>query len=210
MTGGEGLSEMAGNWVITVLLIALWMYCLSIFKRRKQAFFYFLVGSVGMFVFCFSILEPVLTVPLARIVCYLTGAVGRLTGTFTAYASYGILFIENANGPVSLYVDFECAGLVEILVFLSLLTFFQAYRWYEKLWIGALGSLGIMAANVLRLTIICIMIHLKGNEVYYLAHTIVGRLVFYVLAIMLYFYVFTRRQIRQQRVGEFQYHDKND
>lgn len=201
---------MTGKWVIIVLLSVLWAYGLSIFKRRKQAFFYFITGSTGIFVLCFAVLEPVLTVPLARLVCYLTGAVGRLTGAFAAYASYGILFIENADGPVSLYVDFECAGVVEILVFLSLLVFFQAYRWYEKLWIGALGCMGIMAANVLRLTIICIMIHLKGNEIYYLAHTIVGRFVFYVLAIMLYFYVFTRRQIRQQRVGEFQYHDKAD
>lgn len=161
-----------------------------------------------MFVFAFTIFEPILTAPLAKLVCYLTGAMGRLLGMFSAYASYGILFIEESEGgPVSLYVDFECAGLVEILVFLSLLTFFQAYKWREKIIVGILGIAAILAANILRLMIICIMIHFMGNEVYYLAHTIVGRMVFYLFTIMLYFYVFTRRQIKHQRVGEFDYND---
>jgi len=201
---------MMQNWAILLLLMIIWIYALSIFRRKQQFFFSFLVGAVGLFIFLFVILEPVLTVPLARIVCYLTGWVGRLTGMFESYVSYGILFIENINGPVSLYIDFECAGLVEILVFLSLLIFFQAYKWYEKLWVGIVGVLIVIGANVLRLTVICIMVHLYGNEIYYLAHTIVGRLVFYVIAILLYFYVFTRRQVRQQRVGDFQYNDKTN
>lgn len=198
------------NWIL-ILLIIIWIYVLSIFKRKKQGFFFFLLGSVGTFLFSFVILYPILTEPLARLVCDITGMVGRLTGIFKAYSSYGILFIENVTGgPVSLYVDFECAGLVENLVFLSLLLFFPAYKWYEKIWVGAVGVIGVMAANVLRLTIICIMIHVWGNEMYYLAHTIVGRLVFYVLSIMLYFYIFTRRQIKRQQVGEFSYNDKTN
>ena len=137
-----------------------------------------------MFAFSFVILEPILTAPLAKLVCYLTGVMGRLTGFFTAYASYGILFVDNANGPVSLYVDFECAGLVEILVIVSLIVFFQAYKWNEKIWVSILSVLGILTANILRLTVICIMIHFLGNEVYYLAHTIVGRFVFYMIVVL--------------------------
>lgn len=197
------------NWPVMILIFCIWVYALSIFKRKKQSFFFFFVGAVGMFVGLFVLLEPVLTAPLAKLVCYLTGVVGRLTGIFTAYSSYGILFIENVvGGPVSLYIDFECAGLVELLVFLSLLSFFPAYRWYEKLWVGAVGAVSIMLANILRLSMICILIHVFGNEIYYLAHTIIGRLVFYVLTLLLYFYVFTRRQIKQQRIGDFSYDDE--
>lgn len=198
------------NLVMLLLFVIIWVYVISIFQRKKQSFFFFFIGGVGLFILCFVVLEPVLTAPLAKLVCYLTGLVGRLTGIFSAYASYGILFIEAEKGPVSLYVDFECAGLIEILVYLSLLVFFQAYNWKEKLGVGILGVLGILAANVLRLTVICVMIHVGGNDIYYLAHTIVGRMVFYLFAISLYFYVFTRRQIRQQRIGEFSYNDKND
>lgn len=198
------------NMVMLVLFIIIWAYVIGIFYRKKQSFFFFVVGCVGLFVFLFIILEPILTAPLAKLVCYLTGLVGRMTGIFSAYSSYGILFIEAESGPVSLYVDFECAGLVELLVYVCLLLFFQAYKWYEKILVGIAGILGIIAANVLRLVVICVIIHFGGNSVYYLAHTIVGRLVFYLFTITLYFYVFTRRQIRQQRVGEFQYNDKNN
>lgn len=196
------------KWTLILLIIG-WMYILSIFKRKGLAFFSFFVGSVGFFLFAFVILFPILSAPMERLVCDLTGIVGNMSGIFTAYSSYGVLFIENeVGGPVSLYVDFECAGLVENLVFLSLVLFFPAYRWYEKIWVGILGVIVIMAANVLRLNVICIMIHIFGNDIYYLAHTIVGRMVFYVISIMLYFYVFTRRQVKQQRVGEFEYNDK--
>lgn len=197
--------------LIHIFLIIGWIYLLSVFKRKKQGFFFFLFGSVGLFIFSFILLYPVLTAPLARLVCDLTGIVGDLTGIFKAFSSYGILFIENVTGgPVSLYVDFECAGLVENLVFLSLLLFFPAYKWYEKIWVGILGIAGVMTANVLRLTIICIMIHAGGNDMYYLAHTIVGRMIFYAFSIMLYFYIFTRRQIKRQQVGEFSYNDKTN
>lgn len=198
------------NVMIVLALAALWIYILSVFGRKKLEFFRFLTGSVGMFLFLFFILEPVLTAPLARMVCWLTGWVGKLLGSFKAYSSYGILFIENANGPVSLYVDFECAGLVEILVFLSLITFFAVYTTAQKFLVGFLGTLWIILSNIIRLTVICCIIHVWGNESYYLAHTIVGRVVFYGLSVMMYFYVFTRSQVRKQKVGEFQYDEKND
>jgi len=196
---------------VTIFLIIVWIYLLSVFKRKEMTFFFFLLGSVGFFALSFVYLYPVATATLARFVCDLTGVVGRVTGVFTSYSSYGVLFIDNIKeGPISLYIDFECAGLVEMLVFSSLLLFFPAYRWFEKIWVEIVAMTIILAANVLRLSIIAIMIHFGGNDVYYLAHTIVGRLVFYVITIMLYFYVFTRRQIKQQKVGEFSYNGRID
>lgn len=199
-----------GKWLVILLVLLIWIYILTIFDRKKQGFFYFFVGSVGFFAFSYTSLSSFVTFPLARLVCYLTGLIGRATGTFTAYSSYAVLFIENIDGPISLYIDFECAGLIEILVFISLLLFFKAYKWYEKIWVGILGVLIIFAANILRLLTICFIINQYGNESYYLAHTIVGRLLFYAISISLYFYVFTRRQIKRQSVGEFSYNEDTD
>lgn len=195
--------------IIIAVITVVWIYLLTVFKRKKFDFFYFVVGSVGAFFYSFFLLQPILTGPLARLVCYLTGLLGDLTGMFQAYSDYGILFIEHMDGPISLYIDFECAGLVEILVYIVLVGFYAVYNWKEKLALFAGGILWIMAANVFRLFVICCIIHIWGNEAYYMAHTIVGRLLFYGLSICLYFYVFTRAQIRKQRVGGFGYDDKN-
>lgn len=190
---------------IYVLLFAIWIYILTVFKRRQLDFFYFLLGSIGVFLFSFVLLREILTRILTTLTCYLTGLLGNALGFFKAYTSHSILFVENADGPISLYVDFECGGVIEILVFISLIFFFAVYNLKEKVVISFLGTLWIITANVIRLFSICLIIHLFGNESYYIAHTIVGRLLFYALSIILYFYVFTRAQIRRQRIGDFGY-----
>lgn len=191
--------------VIFILLFIIWLYALSIFKRRKLEFFYFLIGSIGTFLFSFIAFREILTELLTNLTCYLTGIIGNALGFFRAYTAHAILFVENEDGPISLFVDFECAGVIEILVFISLIWFFAVYNVKEKLCVSVLGTLWIVMANIIRLFSICLIINQFGNESYYLAHTIVGRIIFYALSIAMYFYVFTRAQIRKQRVGEFGY-----
>lgn len=191
--------------VLYIVLFIVWIYILTVFKRKKLEFFYFLTGSIGTFLFAFVLLRNILTEILTTLTCFLTGLLGNALGIFKAYTAHSILFVENADGPISLYVDFECGGVIEILVFLSLIWFFAVYNVKEKFGISIIGILWIIAANIIRLFSICLIINQFGNESYYVAHTIVGRLIFYALSIILYFYVFTRAQIRKQRVGEFGY-----
>ena len=184
---------------------AVWIYILTVFKRRKLEFYYFLLGSIGTFLFAFVLLKGIMTEILTTMTCFLTGLLGNALGIFKAYTTHSILFVENADGPISLYVDFECGGVIEILVFISLIFFFAVYNLKEKICISLVGIVWIIAANIIRLFSICLIINQFGNESYYVAHTIVGRLIFYALSIILSFYVFTRAQIRRQRVGEFGY-----
>lgn len=200
---------MVSRIIIFIVLFIVWIYILTVFKRRKLEFFYFLVGSIGTFLFSFAALRNVLTQILTTLTCFLTGILGNALGLFKAYTSHSILFIENWDGPISLYVDFECGGVIEILVFISLVWFFAVYKTKEKLLISLAGIVWIIAANIIRLFSICLIINKFGNESYYVAHTIVGRLIFYALSIILYFYVFTRAQIRKQRVGEFGYDNED-
>lgn len=194
--------------IALIILFAAWIYILTVFKRRKLEFFYFLTGSIGTFLFSFAVLRNFLAKILTTLTCFLTGLLGNALGIFKAYTSHSILFVENSDGPISLYVDFECGGVIEILVFISLIFFFAVYNVREKICISLIGALWIIAANIIRLFSICLIINQFGNESYYVAHTIVGRLLFYALSIILYFYVFTRTQIRRQRVGEFDYDNK--
>ena len=49
------------------------------------------------------------------------------------------------------------------------------------------------------------MIHFLGTDYYYMAHTIVGRIFFYLLQVILYFYVFTKPQVLRMKTGGFNY-----
>ena len=191
--------------VVGVLLLLAWLYILSVLDRAKLNFWHFLAGSLGFFLFLMVLVRPVLTEPLARGVAAIAGLVGTLTGTFSVYFRYGILFIEAVGGAITLQIDFECSGIIEIMAFLSLLLFFRVYTGWERAFLAITGTIYIVLANALRVTVICEMIHFFGPGVYYLAHTLVGRIVFYVLSILLYFYVFTKPQIVRMKIGKFSY-----
>lgn len=197
--------------VFAILAFVVWIYLLSVFYRGKMGFFYFIFGSIGSFFFLMLYLKPILMPVLVQLVTSVTGILGRGTGLFEAYRDYSILFIESPKdgGALSLYIDFECSGIIEILVFVSLLAFFQVYGVWQRIVIGAIGCVVIFFSNVTRIFIICVMIRILGNEVYYLAHTLIGRIVFYIFAVLLYYFVFTKAQIVRQKVGGFSYAQNN-
>lgn len=190
---------------VVLICLMIWVYLLSVFKRGKLDFWYFIAGSVGAFVFMMFFLEPVLTWPLTNAVAVVAGLLGKISGYYRAYFEYGVLFIDNKKSSISLYIDYECSGIIEILAFSSMLWFFQVYQLYEKMIVTVIGVLWIFIANVLRIFVICTLIYYWGNDIFYFAHTIFGRLVFYGLSVALYFHVFTRPQIVRQRIGSFHY-----
>ena len=195
--------------VIALICFLVWLYVLWTCHRGRLKFFEFIIGSVGLFVVMMIWIQPIITVPLTKLVAMVAGELGELTGMYDSYYQYSMLFIPKSTAAVSLYVDLECSGVIETMAFLSLLWFFKVYNVYEKVVVSILGILGIFAANVIRIFCICTMIYIWGNDIFYFAHSIFGRMVFYVFSIALYFYVFTKAHIVRQRVGNFSYGDQN-
>ncbi len=193
------------KYILCFVFFLIWLFLLRLLTKAKLYFWRFLTGSVGLFLLLFILVQPVMTKPLARCVAAVSGVFGTLTDTFSPFFRYGVLFIETAGGAMTLQIDFECSGIVEIMAYLSLLVFFRVYTRNERVVLAILGTGGIILANVLRIIVICEMIHFGGTGLYYIAHSLVGRLVFYTLSVLLYFYVFTKPQIVRMKVGSFKY-----
>lgn len=191
--------------VLVAVCTVLWLYALHVLKRAQLHFWRFLVGSMGLFVILMVAVRPAMTMPLARAVSALAGVVGTLTDTFTTYFKYGIIFVELPAGSLTLTVDFECSGIIEILAYLCLLAFFPIYQLHEKMLLGAAGTAFIMLSNALRIVLICLSARHWGIEVYFIMHAFVGRILFYGLSILLYFFVFTKAQVIHMKVGNFSY-----
>ena len=191
--------------VIFVVLTLVWLINLRILYKIKNQAAFIIVGMLGMFVLLMVFVRPWATQPLARIVAALAGFVGRLTGTFMPFFKYGILFVSTGSGSITLQIDFECSGIIEIMVYLSILAFFRVYTVYERAILSAVGVIYIIVSNALRIIIIATMIHFGGENMYYIAHTYVGRIFFYAATIVLYFYVFTKSQVVRMKVGSFSY-----
>lgn len=193
------------KYLIYLIIIGVWIYVLHVLTKSKLLFWRFLLGAFGLFILLMVGVRPVLTKPLSQVVAVIAGGFGNLTGTFTAFFKYGILFVRSASESITMQVDFECSGIIEIIAFLSLLAFFEVYNINEKIIVGILGILSIVFANAIRIIVICELIYIGGTDMYYIAHTIIGRLLFYGMSIVLYFYVFTRPQIIRTKVGRFTY-----
>lgn len=193
------------KYIVCTVLIALWIYLLSVFKRAGLHFWRFIAGSFGLFIFLMALARPLLAQPLAKAVASVSGLVGSLTNTFSVYFKYGIIFIESAAGAITLQIDLECSGIIEIIAFVSLLAFFKVYTVNERIALGVLGSMYIILVNSLRIICICLIIHFFGSGAYFVSHTIIGRLVFCVFYTLLYFCVFTRSQIIRMKIGKFAY-----
>lgn len=192
------------NWIVVVAIV-IWIYLLTVFKRAKLDFWYFTAGSAGLFTVAIIVLQPVLMLPMQNAIAAVSGLLGELTKTYESYFEKGLLFISHGTTQMSLYIDFECSGIIETFAFLALLWFFPAYQFYEKIVVSVVGIIGIFIANVLRIFIICQVIYWGGQDMYFVAHSFVGRLVFYACTIALYFYVFTKEQVVRQKVGAFRY-----
>ena len=115
------------RYIILLIFLVVWLYILHVTKKAKLPFWHFLWGSAGLFVIIFVGFKDVLTQPMANIVAAVAGIVGKMTGVFEPYYKYGIIFVESAKDSITLKIDFECSGIIEITAFLSLLIFFNVY-----------------------------------------------------------------------------------
>ena len=59
---------MSVNPIVTVAVIAVWLYILSVLTRAKLYAWKFMWGSFGLFLIMMITIRPMLTMPLARCV----------------------------------------------------------------------------------------------------------------------------------------------
>lgn len=196
--------------IFTVVCFLVWIYLLSVFTRGKLYFYQFIWGSVGLFVFMMMWIQPVAIRPLTNLVCSAAGVAGRMTGFYESYSEYSMLFVQHGSEAISLCIDYECSGIIEMMAYVSMLAFFRVYDWMQHIILSVLGCMMIFFANIIRLFVIGTTIYYFGNDAYYIAHTIVGRIIFYALSVILYYYIFTKSQIVKQKIGGFHYAKNTD
>ena len=197
-------------YVVAAAAIALWVWLLRVLRKAGLKFWRYLLGSCGIFLILLILVRPWIVLPLARLIAAIAGIFGKVTGFYQAYYRYGVIFIESLNGAITVNIDLECSGFIEISAFLSLLSFYGIYNIPERIYIAVVGTLYTMLTNALRISVICTMIHFLGTDYYYVAHTIVGRIVFYVLQVILYFFIFTKPHVLKMKTGDFGYHKKEE
>lgn len=178
-------------WLI-VLLGGAWLYVLSVLKRIGWSAAYVVLGVVGTFFIIISLANNNVISFLMRLNTSGAGVVGMLTGFYTVAPTLGIIHIVSGQSAINLFITYECSALIELAAYIALVLFFPFFKnLQQRLKLLGFGVIYLLLANMLRLTVTALIIHFLGLPSLIWAHVIVGRLIFYVLTIILYFYVFT-------------------
>lgn len=192
-------------WLI-VLLGGAWLYVLSVLKRIGWSAAYVVLGVVGTFFIIISLANNNVISFLMRLNTSGAGVVGMLTGFYTVAPTLGIIHIVSGKSAINLFITYECSALIELAAYIALVLFFPFFKnLQQRLKLLGFGVIYLLLANMLRLTVTALIIHFLGLPSLIWAHVIVGRLIFYVLTIILYFYVFTRSQVLHIKIGRFDF-----
>ncbi|KRK26757.1 integral membrane protein [Lactiplantibacillus pentosus DSM 20314] len=164
------------------------------------------MGSAGLFFILTAISRPYWVWFFTHAVIHGVALFTELTNWGQIMFKMGLVYINNVGNPVIMSIDYECSGIIETCAFVSLVVFYPAYQRREKVFYGVFGLLYIYLINVLRLNVVITIVHFGGGEAFFLAHSVIGRLIFYVLVIVLYYNVFTYSQLARglyQRVADW-------
>lgn len=109
-----------------IIFLIVWLYILWALRRSDLPAWRFIWGSCGLFVLMMIFVRPYCTQPLAQVVAAIAGAFGKITGMFSAYYKYGVVFVDSRAGAISLLIDFECSGILEIMAYFVITRLFSS------------------------------------------------------------------------------------
>jgi exosortase/archaeosortase family protein len=107
--------------------------------------------------------------------------------------------VPDSTGWSILQVGIECSALIEISIFIGLMLFYPRLPASTRLGRITVGVLATIAINLVRLAIIAAMVATFGKPIVPWAHAIVGRLVFFVGILYLYWQMLTVPTLKMVR-----------
>lgn len=187
--------------MVWLFAVSGWLLILFFFRRYRIWPFYYIWGAVG-FTFLLilflrgSVVEYWLEKLTALALHWTMDKLGIATTIFNGAAGMVLLFLPVERSWTVISIDIECSGLLETCVFVGLLLFYPAFSLPRRLFLVVMGMLAIFIINLIRLYVIVFLISFYGRQVIYLAHTVAGRLIFFLLIVALYWSVFSRSTLR--------------
>lgn len=191
--------------LLTIVLFVIWVTLLLIFRKVKIYFFFFLFGSIGLFGFLMYFGMNTVEKYLQYYVTYVIGIIGNATGLYKTLPSYSMITAYHKVQAISFFIDYECSGYIETLVYFCLLMFYPVYHFWGKMLYTIIGIVYIFISNIIRVFFICLITKVFGSELFFFSHTIFARVLFFLFMVVLYYLVFTRPHILKQKVGNMSY-----
>ncbi len=184
--------------VVVAVLSTIWLLMVLFFRMNRIWLPYYVIGSVGLSFLVIFIgrntpVEPALQTAVASGVDLVSGLIGVPTETFDAApGALLVLVISQDIGWTMLQVTVESSGLLESGVVFGMLMFYPAWPVRRRIVYVLIALVLTYFANIVRLMVIVATLHLLGKDSLLISHTIIGRAVFFIGVITIYWYVLSR------------------
>ena len=189
------------NFWLWVLFLA-WLGGVAFLRYYRVWLFYYILGTVGC-AYWLTVMarnawdvEPILAHSVAMAVHSISNAMGIPTLIFSgAPGVLMVLVVVQEVGWTILQIGVESSGLLEISTLISLVVFYPGFSIRRKFFTIAIGILATWFANVIRLFVIVIMLNQFGKDVLVLAHTYIGKIVFFAFTVLVYWSLITSQTL---------------
>lgn len=178
-------------------LFAVWVVAVDFLRRYRIWILFYTVGTVG-FIYWLVLLGNTwqLEIRLAQSVAWTVHAISNSAAIPTrifegAPGVLLVLVVAQEVGWTALHVGVESSGMLEISVLVGLLLFYPGWSLTRRVGSALLGSAAIWLANILRMLLIVGMLNQLGKEALVLAHTYIGKMLFVLLAIAVFWFLIT-------------------
>ena len=184
-------------WLLPLTVV--WALLVRFFWRAGAWLPYFVAGAAGSAVILVILLrdvvpgETAIRAATAFFVNQSAWAVGVRTKLITANpGDLLVVGVPHHNEWTMLSIGIECSGVLELATLFGLVAFFPALPLAKRMRVAAIALAMTFVANVIRMLVIVAAVAYGGQDALEIAHVVLGRLVFFVLAIGIYWYAITR------------------
>lgn len=185
------------NYSIMALALAIYLIGLLALRRRRHGLTAYLWGAFGMA--ALLILAGWMggwNEPLGAAQASLLEIVWGWLGLGVSTLGGGELVVPDPTGWSVLAIGIECSTLIELSVFAGLLLFYPRFPPGERLKRLTTGLAATLLINLVRLSVIIGMVAALGKPAVPWAHAVVGRMVFFVGVVIVYWRMLTMPTIR--------------
>lgn len=182
----------------------LWLAVTLFLYHHRLWVFYYVWAAVGLccilvLLFHASLMEYRVEQLTSLILHNILNNLGIVTNIFDHSPGTLLVLIEIDSSWTTIAIDIENSGLLEICIIFSLIIFYPVHRMPKRSMVALGGALGIYLINLFRLLLVIVIIHSGGRNMSFIAHTLFGRLLFFVLVVGLYWQLITRPSLEKIR-----------
>jgi exosortase family protein XrtG len=187
-----------------MVLALVWGLGVAYLRWTRNWLFFFVVGVAGaayLLVFTCTRLvrvDHLLAAVVAAAVHWLCQLLGIPTVVFeSAPDMLMVLMVTQPVGWTTLQIGVESSGIIEVSVLTALLLFYPGWTPLHRAGSILIGIAATLSANTLRVFVIALMLHVGGKEALVLAHTYVGKLIFFILMVAIVWALITAPTMRR-------------